>query len=273
MPRFPHVLEACARAVVLPLILAAVLSFVTPVLLALIPLPASGWSRVWSHETRPRWVVSAYSSPFATRIMSSRAWPGDLQTPFLEGTHPITVFPTNRPTSVARKRPAWSRISTLPAWDTEDLTTFLVWKDAFYSEPDQQRQTPDSEMVDVIEDARGWPASSLMCRFVYDYQVDEWGSAHPKGGISLTGRATHRRHQFAEPAAIPLIVIPSGMVINILFFAAVIVGPRLAISGTIRCVRARNGRCPQCGYPVKYTESTNCSECGYRLRRPADRVR
>lgn len=87
-------------------------------------------------------------------------------------------------------------------------------------------------------------------------------------GIAIPDRL---RVRHGLSAAIPLMPILPGFVVNTAFFAGVIAMGWLGARGLRRWRRARRGRCPTCGYSmVGLGLSVPCPECGaFRgVRRP-----
>ncbi|MBN8598705.1 MAG: hypothetical protein J0L78_13625 [Planctomycetes bacterium] len=62
----------------------------------------------------------------------------------------------------------------------------------------------------------------------------------------------------------PTYIIWRGMILNVLFFAAVFSCPWW-IRELVRWRRARNGRCVHCGYSIAGLSSEKCPECGWEV--------
>ncbi len=108
----------------------------------------------------------------------------------------------------------------------------------------------DSYSIYIVE--LGWP---LRC-FAGEY----WSEWHGPPAPSIDTNGT----LVAFGAHWPNRVICSGLIVNELFYGAVIV---LSFVGWIqgrRASRRRRGRCPQCAYDLRGEFSAGCPECGWQ---------
>jgi len=130
-----------------------------------------------------------------------------------------------------------------------------------------------------IDDRCGWPFRSFrtVTRLAplakapphYDQEI-KWGipKTNPKevwnlypppgGGYLLIGR-------WNEWKVIPLRPIWTGVVLNALFWGAMLAGIRHGFRFSRRAIRRHRGLCPQCAYIIDEAGSGYCPECGTML--------
>lgn len=244
------------------MVLATGISLASPIVLAYIPLPPENGMRVWSHHEPPRWVATVHSTLYSTRIVSTRAWPIEPRSgSLIEGTHPIIAFVTERPTTHMTVLPMWSRVSRRPRLDSEDPSSIESWKTTSRQSADICTDAISEEMIDMIEDARGWPARSLKASFVFDYDRMCWNGDNPVGGISIR-EYNDVRKDYLAPMAIPTTIIWPGMICNILCGFVFIMSSYVLVVSVIQYNRTARGACEQCGYLLRPGRLTKCPECG-----------
>lgn len=128
----------------------------------------------------------------------------------------------------------------------------MLWRESEWSAPIEDVASKmtkvDNYSIDVLES--GWP---LRC-----VAGERWGEYHrPSGPIqSASGMFV------AFGAQWPNRVLWLGMVLNEVFYGAVIVLPFVGWIQGRRAIRRRRGRCPQCAYDLRGDLSSGCPECG-----------
>lgn len=127
---------------------------------------------------------------------------------------------------------------------------------------------PSIMWAGVVQDARGWPAPAMWCEWTYDSSRMRRPAFGPRvldarGGVDLTAR-TVRLLAPTDLRAIPLRPVWWGLILDTLFYAAVLAIP-VAAAGPIRA-RHRRGRnrCPRCGYSLAGQRAVGCPECGWK---------
>ncbi len=127
---------------------------------------------------------------------------------------------------------------------------------------------PEVLSVIIAEEARGWPFRCLRCY---------WKGGEIRGGVDLGGgrRDYHLENGVQTsisfpndaPRNLPLIPIWHGLLLNVLFYASLLMSARMLHVSVRQHMRVRRGLCPKCAYPMG--ESSVCTECGCELPKRA----
>lgn len=117
--------------------------------------------------------------------------------------------------------------------------------------------------------ASGWPWRAFLCVVKIDCLTTRVEVA---GGVladspEWRGTAVRRRRPYIHiPRCLPLLPIASGLFLNALAWSLIAVTGQVVWLGTREgqaYIRARNDRCPTCGYPLRVGRgSAICPECG-----------
>lgn len=243
-------------SIALAFIFGICLALLSPLVMSVMPYDERGMEKVWSHASSPRWVASIMHSLTGTRVFSTlpQGRIGINERVHGEGVHPLATYAARRPDHVATSLPKWSRISTRPPNDGEDALL-------------DAREILDIP-AEIIEDARGWPFRSLMCRFVFDYDSKIWRQDSPIGGLPFSGNTSFGRRDVAGPKAIPTTPIAIGLALNTAFFAIVYVLVGISFRTAYTTYRRFRGHCPHCNYDLHGINSSRCPECGECIRTP-----
>lgn len=164
-----------------------------------------------------------------------------------------------QPPDIAAKRtprgpaPSWSIVSRMPTPPHVVVT--------------QEERFPSFE-----EQAYGWPARSLSYRKEsFEERLVRVPGA--TGKVEAEFEMTFDGAFYAEviPPRLfyhsnqwPTDIIWRGMILNVLFFAAVFSCPWW-MGSLVRWRRARAGRCVRCGYSIAGLSSEKCPECGWEV--------
>jgi len=131
--------------------------------------------------------------------------------------------------------------------------------------------SPDS-ISGVLERARvflavGFPFRTAWCdAHTHTVNKDRSRVNHDtRGGVRLPFGNLHTSVVGPMPATLPLRPIWTGVLLNTLVYAAVLVIFMWAGRGVRAHSRFRRGRCPRCAYSLNGNYSRGCSECGWRL--------
>lgn len=135
--------------------------------------------------------------------------------------------------------------------------------------------TQEERFPSLQEEAYGWPARSLS----YRKEAFEERVFRAPGGSGKTEVEFEMSFDGAASAEVipswlfyhsnqwPTHIIWRGMIVNVLFFAAVLGSPWW-IRALRRWWRARTGRCVRCGYSIAGLKSGKCPECGWAAPPP-----
>ena len=136
--------------------------------------------------------------------------------------------------------------------DIQYREVFPCWSKVHYKPSLEERSFRGS----WIEDARGWP---LVCvRSERQYGSGNWPS--PNGAIV---RVRRDLPPLGGPSPqLPLQPIWPGFAANTAIFSAICLCVISFPAAVRRTIRAQRGRCPRCGYDVRYNPGPVCSECG-----------
>lgn len=110
------------------------------------------------------------------------------------------------------------------------------------------------------EDARGWPRLAFWCA-IPPHNANQLASV-PRlidGGLLIT---TPSPGNLSSPVVLPLRPIPTGLLLNTLFYATLWTTLLFAPRALRRHLRAKNHRCPTCNYDLRNLPTTTCPECG-----------
>ena len=109
----------------------------------------------------------------------------------------------------------------------------------------------------------GWPMRALWCCFF-------WGDYHMGSGpVFVDGLQFRQRNATAGttlsyPVILPVHVLWPGLVINTIFYAALLWLITLGQFTARRMIRGKRGNCIKCGYDLSHADHVACPECGWR---------
>jgi hypothetical protein len=162
--------------------------------------------------------------------------------------HECGAWPSNSPPSRA--------VIRLPLWSRARSTT-----------PGRH-----SRLINFVEDARGWPARSLVSYFDHEGSLQRrpnqssryvpGAAVNPVWGIRLGDT----KGPSGLPRTLPLRPIWRGLLVNSLFYAVLLWFLVLLRSRVRRLMRRRHGLCPRCAYRLCGEFSQGCPECGWRRK-------
>lgn len=226
---------------------AAVLS---PLAMSLVPYSEAAAEKAWSHPSSPRWVVVVLRNSVGTRIFStlSQGTIGIGQSAHLEGIHPLNTYVSARPDHVCLSLPQWSRTHRRPPQDGE--SGLLDARNVL--------ESPN----EIIEDARGWPFRSLMCRLAFDNESKRWRALSWSGTLPLRGDDSAGRQNVIGPRVIPTSPIAAGLLLNAVCFSGMALLIVCAWKNLLAAVRWGRGCCSHCAYDLRGIDSCRCPECG-----------
>ncbi len=130
---------------------------------------------------------------------------------------------------------------------------------------------PDDPVNYAYVDATGWPMLALWCSYTLERPTPGTLTARAKGAISLPGKIRAKGSWFGGgyPPSLPLRPRWSGLLVNSLFYAALVGALVFGIPVARRLMRRRAGRCERCGYDLRGTpRGMACPECGTPTWRP-----
>lgn len=182
--------------------------------------------------------------------------------------HPRVTIPDS-PLWPVEVPPQWEGFG--PADDTDSVSGYLVERVMAYSGENAvvaKNKTVMIKGVNASDDiyvaerlSVGFPFKSLYSwRFKANGQ--EKLTAHATlRGVSVVGVVPTSASLFERD--IPIRVAWSGLAINVLLVAIVIVIVVMAIGMLRRAIRIRSQRCPVCAYSTRDLQSSMCPECGF----------
>ncbi len=109
----------------------------------------------------------------------------------------------------------------------------------------------------------GWPMRALWCCFF-------WGDYHLGSGPVFAHGLQFRQPNatagttLSYPVILPVHVLWPGLVINTIFYAALLWLITLGQFTARRMIRVKRGLCLKCGYDLRGTSGGGCPECGWR---------
>jgi hypothetical protein len=155
------------------------------------------------------------------------------------------------PEPEARLLPAWSQVRAAwpgrPTACDEALRRNLGW----------------------MENAFGWPLVCLRTAYVVNFRT----ASLPE---SVQGGLVIQKYRFPRPrsafpartlAVLPLQIIPVGLGLDALLYAAALAALRFGVRWARARFRRRPGCCPQCGYDLRASQ-VRCPECGRSIDAP-----
>ncbi len=110
----------------------------------------------------------------------------------------------------------------------------------------------------------GWPTRALWCCFF-------WGDYHMGSGpVFVDGLQFRQRNATAGttlsyPVILPVHVLWPGLVINTIFYAALLWLITLGPFTARRMIRRKRGHCIKCGYDLSHADHVACPECGVEV--------
>ncbi len=116
--------------------------------------------------------------------------------------------------------------------------------------------------IHAIEDARGWPRLAMRCIIDYDSARD--GSIN-RWRISDGFLLPWSDPPFNTAAAriVPIHPIWPGFAFNTAVYGLAWMLAMQVIGVAVRALRIQRGRCPRCGYDLKWEHKSGCPECGW----------
>ena len=112
-------------------------------------------------------------------------------------------------------------------------------------------------------DFRGWPVPSMYSVHEVALNPFQWKVVAETSLIEMGRWQATRPLYLSDLKVIPRAMIPRGLAINTIFYAA-LVWALFAVSGAVRRrVRIKRGQCASCGYSLRgTTHIEKCPECG-----------
>jgi len=129
----------------------------------------------------------------------------------------------------------------------------------------------DRSVTDAVRGARyslllqrtfGWPMRSMSCDFVWKHT----GAPTVVGGLPLSP-SLNAPHEYLRQRALPIRPQWLGFIVNTILSAVFLLLVMKWASVTGRRWRIHRGRCAQCAYDLRGSESHICPECGNTIKR------
>jgi hypothetical protein len=168
-------------------------------------------------------------------------------------------------TAVACVRDSWP--FSFRAENEDPMALLDKWTG--FREPTHEFESGATKIEQRFAHGCGWPKLSFWCETQLDVVNRELYIGPTEGGLETglppleSSRARGASHRRKAPRVLPLRLIWPGVIVNTMFYAAIL---WLLICGPFvirRYARQRGGLCPACAYPMG--ESGVCTECGSPL--------